>query len=239
MELGRRSSQAREAMADALCRGEDLGITNFYEILEGLEGVSPPHRYPAAVEVYRQGAAPTDVYVIESGLVKLVRFEEGGQELITDLRFPGYLLGDASAISRRPHPVTVVTLVETRLWRIPAAAFCRLLRTNERFATGIRYMQSREAFDNVARITQLGCLPARHRLEHLICLLIGARGPQSPGGGVRLEVPLKSWEVAQLIAVTPAYLSRLFNQLERDEILRRVAGWVYIPDPQKLWRWSE
>jgi CRP/FNR family transcriptional regulator len=239
MELGRRSSQAREAMAAAMCFGEDSGITSFSEILEGLEEVGPPHRYPATVEVYRQGSAATDVYVIESGLVKLVRSEQGGQGLITDLRFPGYLLGDAPVISQRPHPVTVATLVETRLWRIPAAAFCRLLRTNERFASGIRRMQSREAFDNVARITQLGCLPARHRLEHLICLLIRARWPQTPREGVRLEVPLKSWEVAQLIAVTPAYLSRLFNQLERDEILRRAAGWIHVPDPQKLWRWSE
>ncbi|HVF56785.1 MAG TPA: Crp/Fnr family transcriptional regulator [Pyrinomonadaceae bacterium] len=191
------------------------------------------------IELYRQGTAAREVYFIESGLVKLIRSEQGGQELITDLRFPGYLLADASIIANRPHPLTAVTLTKTRVRRIPAKVFCRLLQGDAQFAWGIRQMQSREAFDNVARITQLGCLSARLRLEHLIRMLIRAEDVKSLRANVRLEVPLKSWEVAQLIAVTPAYLSRLFNQLEKDEILKRRAGWVIIPDPQKLWRWSE
>lgn len=211
----------------------------FYEILETIEEVGPPQRCPATVELYRQGTAATDVYFVESGLVKLVRSERDGQELITDLRFPGYLLGDASVISNRPHPLTAVTLVETCVRRISARAFCRLIRANERFAWGVRQMQSREALDSVARITQLGCLPARVRLEHLIHLLLKARGTKSSHEGSRLEVPLKGWEVAQLIAVTPAYLSRLFSQMERDGVLRRSAGWLIVLDPQRLWHWSE
>jgi CRP-like cAMP-binding protein len=100
-------------------------------------------------------------------------------------------------------------------------------------------MQSREAFDNVARIAQLGCVPARQRLEHLLRLLIKAQAVRAPGEAVRLELPLKNWETAQLIAVTPAYLSRLLNQLERAGLLRRRAGWIIVPEPHKLWRWSE
>ena len=233
------SPRAGRATADVYCPGEDSVITIFSEILERSEEVSPPQRYPATVELYRQGTAATEVYYIESGLVKLVRSEQGGQELITDLRFPGYLLGEASLISNRPHPLTAVTLVESRLWRITASVFCRLLKSDEQFARGIRQMQSREAYDNVSRITQLGCVQARHRLEHMLRLLIKAQGAKAPRESVRLEVPLKNWELAQLIAVTPTYLSRLFGRLEKDEMLRRRAGWVIVPDPQKLWRWSE
>lgn len=239
MALHQPSSRRGESAAAVHCPGGDSVITSFSEILEGFEEVGPPQRYPATIELYRQGAAATEVYYIESGLVKLVRTEEGGQELITDLRFPGYLLGDASIISDRPHPLTAVTLVETRVRRIPANVFCRLLRIDEQFAWGIRQMQSREAFDNVARIAQLGCVPARQRLEHLLRLLIKVRVAKAPGEAVRLELPLKHWEIAQLIAVTPAYLSRLLNQLERANLLLRRGGWIIVPEPHKLWRWSE
>lgn len=238
MTLQRPSSREGVPAAAVECPRGDSVITSFSEILERFEEVGPPQAYPAMIELYRQGAAATEVYYVERGLLKLVRNEQGGQELITDLRFPGYLLGDAPVISHRPHPVTAVTLVETRVRRIPANVFCRLLRADEQFAWGIRQMQSREAFDNVARIAQLGCVPARQRLEHLLRLLIKAQGWKTPGEAARLELPLKNWETAQLIAVTPAYLSRLLSQLERAGVLRRRGGWIIVPEPHKLWRWS-
>lgn len=239
MALHQPPSRAGGSAPDVQCPGGDSVITRFSEILERFEEVGPPQGYPAMIELYRQGMAATEVYYIENGLVKLVRTEQGGQGLITDLRFPGYLLGDASIISNRPHPVTAVTLVETRVRRIPAKVFCRLLQADEQFAWGVRRMQSREAFDNVARIAQLGCVLARQRLEHLLSLLIKAQEVKVPGGAVRLELPLKNWETAQLIAVTPAYLSRLLSQLERAGVLRRRGGWIIVPEPHKLWRWLE
>jgi CRP-like cAMP-binding protein len=51
-------------------------------------------------------------------------------------------------------------------------------------------------------------------------------------------VPLKHWEVAQLIAVTPAYLSRLFNQLELEGVIRRDRKAFAIPDLRRLQQWD-
>jgi CRP-like cAMP-binding protein len=239
MELQRPSARVSEALAAGLCPDADSENTIASKISESLDAVSPAQIYPASVTLHRQGAVAAEVFFIESGLVKLVRSEEGGRELIADLRFAGYLLGDAAVISNRPHPLTAITLIETSVRRITAKVFCRLLQTDERFAWGVRQAQSREAFDNLARITQLGCVPARHRLEHLLRLLIMARAARTLAGDVRLELPLKNWEVAQLIAVTPTYLSRLFAQLEKAGILKRSAGWIIVRDPRKLWHWSE
>ncbi|MGH2376405.1 MAG: helix-turn-helix domain-containing protein [bacterium] len=52
-------------------------------------------------------------------------------------------------------------------------------------------------------------------------------------------MPLRHWEIAQLLAVTPAYLSRLFNRLEQEGILLRRKGWLTISDPDNLWHNSD
>jgi DNA-binding IscR family transcriptional regulator len=36
-----------------------------------------------------------------------------------------------------------------------------------------------------------------------------------------MPATLKFWEIAQVIGVTPPYLTRLFNEMERDGLLRR------------------
>jgi len=43
---------------------------------------------------------------------------------------------------------------------------------------------------------------------------------------MRLQMPLKHWEVAELIAVTPEHLSRVLRQMETEGILRREKGWL-------------
>jgi len=40
--------------------------------------------------------------------------------------------------------------------------------------------------------------------------------------------------IAQLLAITPIYLSRLLEQLEDDGLIRRSKGWLIIRNPDKL-----
>lgn len=226
--------------ASNACSRADSLSENSSNFLDKLQELSPLQRYPASVELYPQGSPPLDVYFIEQGLVKLIRTEEDGRTLIVNLRFPGNLLGDTSVISGRLNPFTAVTLIPSAIRRIPADAFCHLLLTDVRFSWYTHQIQSRVSFDDAARVVQLGCMTARQRLEQLLWQLISTQAQKLPQQqGVRLEMSLKHWEVAGLIAVAPAYLSRLLNQLEQDGTLRRRSGWLIIQDPQKLWHDSD
>jgi len=47
-------------------------------------------------------------------------------------------------------------------------------------------------------------------------------------------LPVKEWELAQFVAVTPAHLCRLLGALEKDRLLRRNKGWLEILDADKF-----
>jgi CRP/FNR family transcriptional regulator len=213
------------------------------------EDVSPPHgrdeqpgmlrelfpslAYPANTELFQQGQKPQEVYFIEKGLIKLLRIEDNGGALIVSLRFPGWLMC-SPAIIKHPYPVTGVAVTRCQLRRIPASVFEEAIRTDPVLSWSIHQEQSKEIVNNVFQAGQLACLPARHRLEQLIWRLASTQNSQLKSVA-RLQMPLKQWEVAEVISVTPTYLSRLLKELESAGLIERRAGYLIIPDPERLW----
>lgn len=213
--------------------------SNFSAILNAVDHVFSSQRYPATVELYRQGDAANDVYLLESGLVKLVRVEPDGQELIVALRFPGSLIGNFSVIMNNPYPLTAITLIDSHVRRIPAEQFRQLVQTNLEFSWHVHQMHCRTAFDHVLRVVGLTFTTARQRLEQLLWQLALVQTQEPEVKDLWLTIPLRYWELAALIAVSPGYLSRLFGQLEKDGVLLRIKGRLIVPDPEKLWHQAE
>lgn len=193
-----------------------------------------PQTYPVGVELFRQGSPAQDVYYLDRGIIKFIYQNQSGHELIAGLSFlSGSLLGTPCAVLEK-HLLTAVVLSRSRLRRIPANIFCKQLKENAELSWHFHKAHCYELYQQVTRMAQLGCLPARHRLEQLLWQLVSELKPKGLNKEVRLEFPLKHWEIAQLIAVTPEYLSRMVKSMEREEILRREKGWIIILDPDKL-----
>ena len=81
---------------------------------------------------------------------------------------------------------------------------------------------------------EIACLPARQRLEQLLWKLAERKG-QNHSLDFKFQLPIKRWEAAQLLALTPTYLSRLFAELEAEEIISRTGGWIIVRKPANLW----
>ena len=207
----------------------------FLRIWRAVEGVKPAQRYRAGTELFGQASAVNETYLIEDGLIRLVRFGDRGQEVTVALRFPGWVLGAASVILRLPSPVTAITATECRLRPIPARLLLRLIETNVAISRYLLEMLSREVYEQIDRTIQLSQCTAQQRLEQLLWDLISQTESIETSRGIRLQFPLKQEEIAQLIAVTPSYLSRMLKRLEQQGLIQRRMGWIVVSDPQRLW----
>ncbi|MGB7926448.1 MAG: Crp/Fnr family transcriptional regulator [Pyrinomonadaceae bacterium] len=198
-----------------------------------MDEVAQPQGYPPGLEVFQQGALAQSIYFIEEGIVKLVYLDQDGRELIVDLRFPGWVLGLDAVVVQKPYPVAAITSTKCYLRRIPAKAIRNLLETDARISGYIHQMHSIEAYEHVAKVAQLACFSARQRLEQLLWRFISALGTNELQNEVRLQLPLKHREIAQLLAVTPEHLSRILKQMEHDGVISQQRGWLIISDAQK------
>jgi CRP-like cAMP-binding protein len=197
------------------------------------------HTYPPTVELFSQGGRPGDVYFIHRGIIKLSRLESNGQEVLLDLRFAGSLVGSAAVIREKLHPFSAVTITRCVLSRWSSGQFLSLLTSDAALAARVRETLCDEVLDHVTRISQLTCLTARQRLEQLLWQFCQRLSPtNSSQHGSKLQLPLKHYEIAHLLSITPTYLCRLLNALETENVIRRSKGWIIISKPSALWHTS-
>lgn len=197
-------------------------------------GCIDSREYPAGIELFRQDSNPAHIYFVESGVAKLTRCEVNGSEFMLDIRFPGSLLGSEAAIRKKPHPFSAVTATNCRLTHMFAPRFLQLLNTETRLMLFIQDNLSAEVLNQAARMSEIACLPARQRLEQLLWTIAEEKG-EGLTIDFKLQFPVKQWEAAQLLGITPTYLCRLLAELEAEEIISRRSGWITLRKPAFLW----
>jgi CRP/FNR family cyclic AMP-dependent transcriptional regulator len=199
-----------------------------------LHGLSSAQVFPKGIELFSQGRLLQEVLYIEHGWVKISRVDGDGHERILQLACGGTWLGTAAVIARVPSPASAVTCTRTRLARMPADAFLRLLQQDSSVSRQIHEMHARAICWQIGRLVQLSSLTSRERLARIIRHFIAALNLQPTSHGIRLNIPLRQRELAQLILVTPEHLSRLLTEMQRKGVIRREKGWVVVPDVRRL-----
>jgi len=218
------------------------------EMNHGMNGnVLPPHRiwsaksaqsreFPPSTNLFLQGNPPREVFYVERGMVKLIRLSENGQESAIGLQSQGALLGAASVIVQKPYPVSATTVTSCALSRIPADIFLSLAKTDEHFCWYLHEVHSLEVHQQASQLAALRYLSARQRFERLLLQFLSSTPDHERQTSMKIRLPLRHWEIAQLIGVRPEHLSRVLQQIKQEGVLHEEDGCIVISDVRKLRR---
>lgn len=212
----------------------NTSVTAEKEGWKEIEGLAPLQVYPAGIQLFQQSFPAQDVYFISRGLVKLVYVDHSGRELIFGMPSSNALLGATSAILQQRHPLTAVTLTRCDLQRLPADVFRQLLRTNTQLSWHVHRRHCYELYEEVTQMASLKCLSVQHRVEQFLLQLISAMDIKEAQSEIRVHLPFKHWEIAELIAVTPEHFSRVLKRMEQQGTMRREKGRTIVVDYKKL-----
>ena len=181
------------------------------------------------VQLYRQGSYSGEAYLIKSGPMKLVCAHEDGRESIVGLRFPGSFVGAESIIARRPNSASAITLRPSITEQISSENLLQRIRTDSSLAIGILESHSRDILDHAEDLTSLAMDSAKTRFFRLLRkLALSLDNVCLPDG--RLNLPLKKKELAAILAIDPAHLSRLLNELTNDGLITFSKQWIVVSD---------
>ena len=98
---------------------------------------------PAGAAVYKEGDSGSDMYIIESGQIDIVR--QSGSDEVVDSLGPGDFFGETAMLEDQPRGVTALAKTASRMLRIERAAFADVLRQNVEIAVRImRKMVARQ-----------------------------------------------------------------------------------------------
>jgi CRP-like cAMP-binding protein len=197
-----------------------------------LRAASVSTEHEPGSSLFWQGDPAARVYFLESGRVKITR-NENGRELIVGLRLPGSFLGASAALLGGVHPFTAQTLSACRLRQLGGEALQRIAGADHAFCLHLLRSQLREMSEDLENASGVGCLTVRQRLQAFLWRFASS-AVQGWTGPLRLELPLRNWELAQLLAITPEHLSRVLKELEGEGLVERRRGWLILPNPSLL-----
>jgi len=206
------------------------------ELAKLLQDCATKHVYRPGAYIFGQEESSQSVHLINSGMVKTVCADSAGGQLITGLRSRGWILGTSTVILGTPHEDSAIAVNTSEIAEVPAGRFLSLLRTSTFLSWYVHTLQSSELADMAEQRLLLRDAGSGGRFTHFLCKLLKATGQNHFAEPVRISIPLKQYEIAQLVAVTPEHLSRLAKEMERRGMIRREKHSITVMNPRELSR---
>ena len=166
--------------------------------------------------LFHRGDVATDFYYVESGQVELSLISPDGQKKIVEVIPHGRTFAEAIVFMRESKfPVSAEALSDTVVYRIPNAAYRKLLEDNPNACMRLLNDVCRHLHQRVQEIERLTIQNARSRLaSYLIDHIVETNDDEAT---VRLDLPKHI--IASRLSVTPETLSRLLRAMADDGVL--------------------
>ena len=188
---------------------------------------------PPQYIIFSQGESPHSVCLICKGMVKLTRTESNGTRAIIGLRRKGWLLGAAAVVPGLSYASTAETMVRSELCFIPVERFLHAMDTNATFTKWVATILGQGLYKSTVDISKQSCLTGRMRLEKFLLDIFQEQSKLDLKNASILRIPLKQWEIAQLLGLSPEHLSRLIKQMEAEDVVARKNDWLIYQPPKK------
>ncbi|MCC7069843.1 MAG: Crp/Fnr family transcriptional regulator [Deltaproteobacteria bacterium] len=186
---------------------------------------------PAGQVLFREGDSGKEMFVIQSGRVRLMRTIRGQDKLLAELG-PGEFFGEMSIINDKPRNATAIIDEDAQLLVLDPKTFEAMIKANTEIAVRMIKKLAKRLDDANAQIENLLLGDANSRIVHALLLHARTIPPDEQGA---VHIPLGAADLAQRTNVEDAKAVEVLERLERSRlVLAGKEGGVVVPDTEKL-----
>jgi CRP-like cAMP-binding protein len=181
--------------------------------------------------LFDQGAPLTDIYLLISGSIKLLRLAPSGDEKVFEIIRPGQTFAEAVLFSGGArYPVSAVTVSPSVVVAIHAASFLQLLNSSNTLCLNLMAKLSQRLHWMVNEVDRLTLHNATFRL---VCYLLShISEDENDRRDVNLSVP--KHVIASRLSITPETLSRSLKELSKQGLINLDGPQIDLVDIEKL-----
>jgi len=192
------------------------------------------HEYGSGEVVFAQGEENDGVHCVSGGTVGIRRLDGNGNSVLLELAYPGDTIGYRSFLTGSEHKTSAEALGPTVVCHIDRATVTALLASNP--AIGLRFLKRsigelEHAHDMMFRQATLS---NRHKLVHLLLVLVGRHGHRHANGSQSIELPVSRRDLASMVGTRHETISRIIGRLETSGIAHFSGRQVTIPSVDAL-----
>ena len=188
--------------------------------------------FKAGDDFYQQGDAPSGIYTILSGRVKLYRHSKGHMQILTLLK-PGQCFGAESLPTSAPSPCAASALTPTRILYLAPMYVQQLAAEHADFLEMLLELTTARLKQFVALVHDLAFRDVTARLASVLVARAIDEGRRTDQG-ISIDRLLSQQDFAALIGTAREVIYRTFRKFEEEDIIRLTTHEICILDLDRL-----
>ncbi len=202
-----------------------LGEAGTHELLGHAEVVDAP----AGTTVVSQGAPAEHFYLVLDGRMRLQVGDDCAGPSTLDVLGPGELIGQGAAAGGQPYAMSAESLEDSRLLRLDAATFRRMLEERFELTAFVLATISRRLCGLMRHLTALKMKTGGQRVaDYLLGLTDAAEGP------AEVRLPYDKRIIAETLGMRPETFSRALGKLRGLGVCRAGTARIRLADVGRL-----
>lgn len=189
------------------------------------------HLEPGEV-IFSEGQACEELYVVESGFVKLYKVSKDGREQVLTSHGSGQTLSELPMIDGDSHPFSAAALVKSTLWVIGTKTLETLCRSEPDCARRMLSIVAGRLRTALGTIEELSFSPVRARLA---AYLLRTASDRSLQDGSQAQLP-NNQVIAAHVGTVREVVSRQLGQLQMKGMIRITGRAIQVVDANALAR---
>ncbi len=190
---------------------------------------SQTRAYARGDTIFPPKQRPAHVYLLEQGLVRLLRVSPSGQELTIGYVRPGELFGVVPVIASSARNAFAEARTPARVLLIPTAIFLRAVRATNSVLYEVTKRIGRRLIRCQSRVEDLVFRDVRSRLARILLSLAEEHGRETLNG-LSIGLPLNQEEIATLVGTTRQSISTILREMKSAGLVERHGQELLITD---------
>ncbi len=212
-------------------------VSLFAELSEGeLESLAAGlerRRYARGQTIFMRGDPGTSLYIIESGIVKIIVTSPEGKALIVNVLGAGEFFGELALLDGEPRSADAQAQEHCQLLLLPRDAFLKFLRAHIEAAIKLLAVVSRRLRQDVQLAQDAAFLDVPARLAQAILWLANSQA-QPRGSGAAVMMHVTQSELAERIGATRESVNKWLRLFQRQGMINLQRGVITVLQPEEL-----
>lgn len=190
---------------------------------------------PAGKVFLPAGFGDAGLFVVAHGTIELVATAPGGSEKIVQFVRTGGMFAEEGLFNGCKSRYLARTITSAAVLRLPEEQINAWLQASPPFAGRLMGLIA-ERTDYLQKDIVTFC--TKSATARLVCYLVCQfnQTPSTADGSLALNIALPRSKLASRLGISGSHLSRAFNELERQGLIEKRRGGIFIPDVNALSR---
>lgn len=201
--------------------------------MESLDDCKTTHEYKRGQVVFYEGNPCLAVYCIHSGMIKLFKTGNSGEEYVIRLLGPGEIIGFRPLLADESFAATAQAVSNSRICVISREHILNVIKSSSELSARIMAKLAVDLRISEEQFISRAQENVRQRTARMLLRLLEASNEISDDNS-RISVPLLRSEMAQVVGTTPETLSRTLRAMAQKGILQLSRSDISVLNAEKL-----